>query len=86
MVSIVTPAGPVLIRSSHLLLNDSRTLKQSVGTKRKTTIPIYDFELYLAETEYVFLDYIVNLNVDNENQIFHCLLNDVICNRSVYLI
>ena len=86
MVSIITPAGPVLIRSSHLLLNDSRTLKQSVGTKRKTTIPIYDFELYLAETEYVFLDYIVNLNVDNENQIFHCLLIDVICNRSVYLI
>ena len=85
-MSIVTSAGPVLIRSSHLLLNDSRTLEQSVGTKRKTTIPIYDFELYLAETEYVFLDYIVNLNVDDENRMFHCLLNDVICNRSVYLI
>ena len=39
----------------------------------------YDFELHLAETEYVTLNYIVNLNVDNENKIFHCLLNDVIC-------
>ena len=31
MVSIVTPAGPELIGSAYLLLNDSRTLKQSVG-------------------------------------------------------
>ena len=33
MVSIVTPAGPELIGSAYLLLNDSRTLKQSVGQK-----------------------------------------------------
>ena len=35
MVSIVTLAGPELIGSTHLLLNDSRTLKQSVGQKGK---------------------------------------------------
>ena len=31
MVSIVTQTGPELIGSAHILHNDSRTLKQSVG-------------------------------------------------------
>ena len=31
MVSMVTPAGPKLIGSAHILHNDSLTLKQSVG-------------------------------------------------------
>ena len=34
----------------------------------------------------MILNYIVNLNVDNENKISHCLLNDVICNKSMFIL